>query len=276
MKKKTISIMLMMIVCIAMLTTVVRAEEPACRIDLTPSKNELKEGDILELSINMLDIKETRGIAGILAALEYDKEIFELQYIEDNDIRETIKNTEFKDAKILYSGKEFIDNTEKGAWYVLSIKDGIYGNVIADPQKKDVEIATIKFKVKSGIKEGTTSISIVEPEVFSPEDISTNNGAKGKKIATARTSVKIVSNSGEQTQNNNVTTNNNNNNNVNTNINTNTTTNNNSSTNTNSQSNKQPNKNIPYTGAQDFIPFIVLVSVIGIVSYIKYNNYKDI
>ena len=265
MKKNIYLIIGIIFITLIICMTNVNAEEASCEISLNVENKEIKEADLLDVVLNMSNVKDSKGIAGLLGTLDYDKEVLEIQYVEDEDISGNNIDEQFKDAKILYSGKQFINSKDKSAWYMISIQNSVFAATMGDPQKKSGNIGKITFKVKDGAKVGKTMINLTDVEVFLPEDISDDNELKGRKIESASISVNIGRNNIKEVENKKESTNNN------------IVIGQNSSNNEKAeQKNNKANKNIPYTGAKDIFPIICVVVLGGIISYKQYIKYRSI
>lgn len=282
--KKFTKIFLYFIICMIFLTTYVQAEDKACKISLSANKATLNPGDEVTITLTMSDITKTSGILNFISVLNFSNDIFEIVFEEDKELSEALVGTDFEGCEILYSGEKDNDATIKNPWYVLYLEDGdskgIYASTSADPQIENQIIGRIKLKVKENVKSTKATVSLLETEVFDSETIS-NAGSTGDllgyEIADSEIALQIngasgteAPSSGNNTQNNvniqgNVTNNvNNNKNTVN------------KSTNKQTQSANKANQNVPYTGIEDYIPFMFIAIIVAVMAYINYRKYKDI
>ena len=265
--KKAINIIVCFLVSLIILTTSVRAEDEACKISVSADKTTLKPGDEVTITLLMSNVNKTSGISQLLSILEYSNNIFEIVPVIDSELKSNLADTEFKDCQILYSGEKDTDTTIKNPWYILYVENsgvkGIYGATTADPQIESQIIGKIKLKVKENVQSTKTTVGIVDTEVYDAETISNATSTEnltGYKISDSKIELQI----------NGVT-------------NTETTVNNSSITgsqsktqNSQQQTENKAKKEVPYTGIEDIIPFIFIVLIIGVVSYIRYIKYKDL
>lgn len=264
--KKAINIIVCFLVSLIILTTYVRAEDEACKISVSADKTTLKPGDEVTITLLMSNVNKTSGISQLLSILEYSNNIFEIVPVIDSELKSNLADTEFKDCQILYSGEKDTDTTIKNPWYILYIENsgakGIYGATTADPQIETQVIGKIKLKVKENIQSTKTTVGIVDTEVFDAETISNTTSTEnltGYKISDSKIELQIngITNTG--------TTNN-----------TSTTGNQSNAQNTQTQTENKAKKDVPYTGIENFIPFIIIMIAIAGISYMRYKKYKDI
>ena len=112
--KKTIKVILVLLLFLAILTCKVYAEdEDVCKLSISADKTKLSAGDTVTLTIKLSDIDEsTDGIINLVGEFEFDQDVFEIVYIEDNSIEEEIdldtirEETEIDNLKIAYYDDE--------------------------------------------------------------------------------------------------------------------------------------------------------------------------
>ena len=258
--RKFIKVCLYCIIFILLLTTCVRAEDEACKITLSANKKTLSPGDEVTITLTMSDITKTSGIVVFSSVLEYDNDIFEIIPVDDEELKADLEN-EFADFDILYNGEN--DATVTNPWYLLYIESdgssGIYGSTMADPQIQQQVVGKIKLKVKEDAISTSTIISLQETEAYDSESISDTEDTgdiTGYEIAESEIDLKIEGSTAAMTPT--------------------TQENVNKQQITQTQLENKAQETGPYTGIEDYIPFILIVAVIAIVSYIKYKKYKEI
>lgn len=260
--KKAINIIIFFLLSIVILTTCVRAEDEACKISISADKTTLEAGDEVTITLLMSEVNKTSGISQILSILEYSDDIFEIIPVEDSELEANFAGTEFEGCEIIYSGGKDTDTTIKNPWYILYMENngakGIYGSTTADPQIETQIIGKIKLKVKENVQSTNTTIALVDTEVFDAETISNATSTEdltGFKISDSKIDLQINGT-----------------------IDTNTSTTENQSQAQNSQEQKEnkAEQEIPYTGVEEFIPFIFIIIIVAIVLNLRYKKYKDI
>lgn len=274
---KTITkIFLYFIICIIFLTTYVQAEDQACKISLSANKATLNPGDEVTITLTMSDITKTSGILNLISVLNFSNDIFEIVFEEDEDLSNALVDTDFEGCKILYSGDKDSDSTIKNPWYVLYLEEGeskaIYASTGADPQIESQIIGKVKLKVKENVKSTKTTVLLSATEVFDAEAIlnaETTGEFQGYEISDSEITLQINGVSGgttpvleNDTQNNLVNNNN--------------TIKQNSTVNNQTQSANKVNQAVPYTGIEDYVPFVFIIIIVAVMAYINYRKYKDI
>lgn len=276
MKKRNIIIALL-ILFIALLITTVNAADEACLISATADKTTLNPGDTVTIKLIMSNVKKTDGISQFIGVLDFSDDIFEI--VPDNDESLKADYQAYSNYDILYSGRQ--NEEEQNPWYTVYVKEeeqkGIFSSVdtafsnnIQSVKPGDSKtVGEIKLKVKDSAK-GTTTIKITDMEVYDKNSADTNNGSsEGDKISDAAVTLTInekTSTSGTTTVGTQGTT---------------------QQQNQQSQAqgstiqkqNTTDNKaknDVPYTGAKEEISAIVIVLLITVLAYIKYNKYKNV
>lgn len=250
--KKTISIVTIVMMLLAIITSNVYAAGQTFAISLSADNKEVNQSGEVTLILNVKDFENmTDGLMGYTAKIEYDTSFFE-----------TLTQESF---------------SAKGTWSVPTFNP-ITNLLTADSAtgvKTNSDVFTVKFKVKENALIGaSTTISI--------KDFTAAEGdaeIKAKEVASVSLTVKAKDNQQEQPENTTNTINNG------INIIDNTINNNNTTKNTINTSGNTANLignntntaggNIPQTGEQDWI-FIAIVAtlVVGVVSYLRYRNMK--
>ena len=269
--KKIIKIILLQLLITFLIISPVRAEELPCKISLSSSKTSLEPGDEITVSILMSNITVSEGIQYISAILDYSKDVFEIIYDEsdlaEDKLVELVEGEGDEDnVAMIYVGEN--DTTATGnKWDVALLydEDTDSNGILAFSDNKQTQtqtIAKIKFKVKSDAPKTDAEISLKEALVFSMDDddegmeiegTSVSFTVNGKAAQAANKPVNNINNIENKTENkveNNLKSNINN---VDT-----------------------ANKGTPYTGIEDYIPAIIIIMSVAIVSYFNYKKYKDI
>ena len=244
----------------------VKAEDYACKISLSSSKTSLQPGDEVTINILISDITVNEGIQYISAIFDYSTDVFEIIY-DESDLAEE-KLVEFEEGSeeegnvaMLYVGENDISATgNKWDIVLLYDQDTNTNGILAYSNEKQTQAQTIgkiKLKVKSDAPKTDTRISIEEVAVFSEGDED-----EGKKVGDAYVPFSV--NGKEPSASENIIKEN--------------------KVNIVNIENKKSNENIndtsgtgaPYTGIEDYMPAIVVIITIAIISYFNYKKYKDI
>lgn len=254
--KKVISIMTILVMVVAILTTNTYAAAPTYSIELNADTKEAYQGGDVTLTLRVKDFENmTNGIMGLTAQIEYDQAFFETL------TQESIVG--------------------KGTWSTVPTFNPQTNQITADSGvgiKTDSDVFTIKLKVKANALVGTSTT--VKVKNFEAAESDTELKPKTDAVIDIKVKAKEDP-TPEDPNNNNITTpdtNNiidvNNNTNANT---TNNVTNNKTNTIGNNTSNNttQSTTKLPQTGENDWI-FITLIgaTLIGMFSYIKYRSMK--
>lgn len=283
--KKTIKIILLFIICIMLSSTFVKAEDEACKITLSADKTTLAPGDEVTINLLMEDITKPTGIIEFISILNVPDDVFEIIYEDDEELKAELGE---EGCEILYNGEHDEDASIKNPWYLMYIEEsgfgGVCGATIGDPQKESQIVGRIKLKVKDDATNTQATVKLSMTSVVDAENI---DSTEGSTISDSEIKLQIAGESKDKEEDTNNEVQNNNTNKDNTSTNTGkTNTNNNIKNNTNSKTNKVTNANkqtenkatqdVPYTGIEDWIPFIFLGMVISVIAYINYRKYKDI
>ena len=267
--KKTIKIVLLFIICIILATTYVKAEDEACKITLSVDKTTVKPGDEVTITLLMENITKTTGIVELVGILDLPQDIFEIQTVEDQELATEIEGL---GLDILYSGQKDTDPSIQNPWYLLLDKEtgiyGLMGSTMADPQIESQIIGKIKLKVKESASNTTAKIALVDTEVSDAESLS--GLTQPYPISNSEITLQInnvSSNPVEEPENpaanqtqeeNRVQAQNN------------------MQTQNKVQSENKATGSAPYTGVEDYIPFMFIGIIISLMAYINYKKYKDI
>lgn len=255
--KKIVSIMSIIVIIVAMVSTTVWAAAPTLAIALSVDNKEVYQGDEITLTLRVKDFKDmTEGVMGYTAKIEYDTGFFE-----------TLSQSSFA-TKGTWSAPTFNPDTN------LLAADSSTG------VKTDSDVFTVKLKVKANaLIGGKTTVKITTFKAaeskteIKAEDASVEISVKEKTTeekppVTDTNNLKPDTNNALDITDTNTTNKiNNTTNNTNTINNTKNTVNN---TNTNTSGG-----NIPQTGEEDWI-FVALIAtvVIGVVSFVRYRKIK--
>lgn len=275
--RKIIKLIIYFLIFIVLFTTSVNAEEEACKITLSSDKTTLSAGEEVTLTLFMSNVSKESGIANFISVLNLSDDIFEIVLIEDEELSEALEGSEFEGCDILYSGYNDTDTTIKNPWYLLYLETegskGLYASTAADAQMEDQIVGKIKLKVKENVQATQTTISIVGTEVFDLEAIlnsETTGDLVGYEIADSEIQLEIkgTSKDGASSVNNATQNNTNKSNNTKNNI--------NKTINNQNQVENKSKQDVPYTGIEDYIPFLFIIIIISVITYINYRKYKDI
>lgn len=165
MKKKIIGMLI--IILIIMIGTSVQAVDNTFKASVNPTSKVLKSGEEIEITISVSDINMgDNGINTLEGTIEYDKNIFET--VTSNNIK-SLNNwtTTFNDE----------NSTLNGKFLAVNLASGI---------KEDMNIFSVKLKVKSNATNGTTQIKF--------KDITSNNSIDLINVGTKAVDITIKSN----------------------------------------------------------------------------------
>ncbi len=283
--KKISIIIICSILFINILTMNVNAADEVCKASISSDKTELGKGDIVTINVLISNITNTAGIGQFSGILEYSDDVFELVTEEDESIK--VDYPEFANYSILYSGRQDSDTTIENPWNMILVKQGTQNGFVASADTKfsdDVKpvkqgesqtVGKIKLKVKDNATATTTKITLTEMVAFELENSSSSSGNEeltGNKMSdvTLNLTIKETSANTEKPSNLNGNNTNEKNNNGNT------WTGNQNNIQSPKQDDNKAKSNVPYTGIEDIIPILLIVSVISISSYVAYRKYKDI
>ena len=216
------------------------------------SATSLKPGDTISITLSVSDIDAGElGINVVEAFLEYDKNVFE--EVAPNDF------AGLNNWSITYNNES---GENSGKFVAVIVQDGVTENQ---------DIGTVTLKVKQGIADQNTAITIKEIKSNDgTAEMSTADKTINVEIKTPQPEIPVEPEnpSGEENQNNNNQNNNNQSNNNQ---------NNNNQNNNQNDENQSPNP-IPQTG--DTTIFIVIaVAIIALLAgiiYYAYTKNKDI
>lgn len=290
--RKAIKIILLFIICVILPFTVVKAEDEACKITLSADKTTLKPGDEVTITLLMENITKSSGIVEFMAGLDFSKDVFDVIFEDNEELKaELERELGIEGLEILYNGENDTDSNINNPWFsIYSEPEGIaviYGSTLGDPQVESQIVGKIKLKVKENATTTQAKFSLLATEVYDAENI---DSEVGYTIADSEIILQVTGKSENVTVNpGNTNTNTNNNTNTNANTNTNTNINTNVNTNKTNMNNTIANKNtsnvvnankatqnVPYTGIEDWAPFIFIGIIISVIAYVNYRKYKDI
>ncbi len=271
--KKTINVILFLMLSLILLTTTVLAENITA--SMSPSSNSVKTGDTFTVSINL---SNSEGLNSGKGTITYSSDVLTLESISAGDSTAWSQPT-----------KE--DNGNGQATFTIARNSyDVSGN----------KIVTLTFKVKENVTVEQTVISVSNFTVSNSnyEDVDvpdanvtvkitnanagtgndTGNNGQGGNTATVDPSGVVDTNSvADPNSSGNTQTPSNTNTNQNANTNQNVNTSNNKNTNTNLNQNKNTAKGkLPQTGLNSILPILIIaVIAIGIGTYASYRKYKN-
>lgn len=259
--KKIIKIVFVQIIVMFLVFGQVQADSEPCKITVSSSKKILEPEDEITLNIMMSDVTVNDGIKLFLAMVDYDANIFDVEYDESEDALDEM--AEFAAATgyaedsiaVLYLGKND-DEISGNTWNAVAICDdeGKMSGIVAystEAEKNTQAIAKVKLIVDEEAESTTTKITLEEMQVSSDGENElelSNDASITYTIEGEKTDAVAGTSSGNNTYRNN-----------------------NTYTNSTTTENKAPN-----TGLDDYIFAITIVLLIGFISFIKYREYKDI
>ena len=263
--KKVLINLLIVIVAIIVMSTNMAVQAVGFKLNATSNATTVKPGDeiTITLAVSDVDLGEN-GMNTLEGTLDYNRDIFE--EVKSSDI--ATQNgwiVTYNDEATGLNGKFLATKTGEGV-------------------KENQTLATIKLKVKENVSNQTTSVTI--------KDIATNDGTNLVEETNKQITIKIEtpstnsnpsgegSGSGSQggAQGGSQGSNGSGKNDVNTagSGNTNNNNTNKATTGTNNKNTSKTNTSLPKTGVNDTIIVVGIVVIIltGIISYVKYKEYK--
>lgn len=204
---------------------------------------DIEQGTTITFLIKLSDIDVENGIGAISGKFEYDTNVFEK--IEAADVK----------AGSGWGSISYNDQNDDEGRFVTERAAG-------DTVTENNDLMEITATVKLNAPTGRTEIKI--------SNITASDGNEDITIADVIAAVAIVGDNPPNSNNTNTNTNNGINNN-------NTDGNNNAIPNDTIENNATPNGTIPDTGIEDYtMPFILILLVVAVISYIRYKKIKNI
>lgn len=259
MKIKNASIILIFILLICLFTTTIYAADEV-EVKLEPDKNTLEAGDEVIVKVSIANNNSQNEIYEIFGYLEYDTEIFELVLVEEMDEEQELIVQGLADEGIeldiislkdnwLIGVMEDEEETEKNILYAVYLSET--GGI---EQGQTSIIGEIKFNVIDSAKAGTSSIKMYElaaNEEISVSDISTSEII----IVNTKALDENEDNKQEQAKEEKEE----------------------ETTKENSQKEaNESQKELANTGTEDVIPYIFTAMLVVVISYVRWNKYKQI
>ncbi len=219
------------------------AQADSFTFNVTADKTQVDPGEEVVITLNLSDIDAGElGINTVEATLSYDTNVFEEVTQEDF---QSLNNW-----SLTYNGE---DTEQKGK---------ILGVIIASGVTEDQTIGTITLKVKEGVEYQNTTVSFT--------GIATNNGTDIINETDKTINLEIGTAPAEPEE-----PNEDNNNEINI-GNTVDDDNSNTTTNTPTSDNTQSPNRLPQTGTAMFFMIAFVIIVLGILTFVGYNRYKNI
>ena len=260
---------------LAIVNTSLATEEVNIKLEM--DKSVLNTGDEVTVSISATS-NATSDVMGLGGAIEFNKDMFEIVTIDyDTAVEEadSIMSTILTEMKkqMDAQGKETKLICVNEDWCITLVEEqgvSVFAAItIASPIKNSstyTEIGEIKFKVKGTESSSTEKISLTNIKATAGSDssksidcpdaltqsITINLGAAGDMEGIPSLD---SGNDNDDSSNNDEKTGTS------------------QATNTNSQT---ANTSAPDAGAEDLIPFAIIILIAGLFGYIKYNKYRDI
>ena len=244
------------------------AANDVCKFNVSSNKTKATKGDTITLNLGLDDVTGvTGGIFRFVAQMEYNQDMFEIGYIEDEEIEEEIDLESLREEFGVESLKiAFYD--DEGWCLLIGDIEGANGAIIigetsGDPVESSEDIGTIKLKVIDD-EASTEEIIFSEISVIDSSRKDYEISAKSKASIKISNSTTDEGTSGSQSESgnnkNNAKNNANNNNNANKNINPNT----------------PANEAAPYAGTKEVAPIIFAVALIATIGFAGVIKYKGI
>lgn len=249
MKRKKIAILLIFILMFFICKTTIYA---ANEIEFTvkPNTTNLKQGEELSLTISAQNIGLDEEILDVAANLEFDNTVFEIVKLSPEQLNSEQKEilNEYEEIfgvlDILnIQDKWLIGGFGEGEDYLITI---IYLEETGGINKGNTQnLGEIKLKVLNSASNGMQDIKLTEIEAngeYNIEDVSISDiNIKGTQIASGDEDDEEEYEEIESEQNSN-----------------------------------EAKQDLAYTGTEDVIPFIAIILIVAIITYIKCKEYRGI
>lgn len=268
MKRKVMSVLMMFVLILSLYGVETNAAADVCKISLSPKSSSVEPEKTVDIELKMSNITDADGLAAYSAKINFDTNVFTYSKIAGY-----------------------------GEWETPTYNEG---NIVAtvasgNGQTTNQTFAILTLKVNSGVVDGNYKVSL--------SNITVSNGVDTLTCSPAEVSVKVAkkantsgnnntSRDDNTSENNNTSRNDNTSRDNNTSVNNNTSGNNSTSRDNNTSKNNtitnrnttsinasandttSPNK-IPFAGLEKMIfPGIVIITIVGIVSYFRYKKYN--
>ncbi len=270
MKKRILKVVIVMTLLALVYSTIVNAL--SFTVTMTPSSTTVPESTEFSVVVKVsnIDINNENGINQLSGYLKYDEDVFETINESRIDGSNGWNATYEPDneGKISLTKTTFVETEENVFQITFKTKEGTNG--------KTGKIQFTKIMASNSETETSASDISITIEVGNSGSANSQNGS----VNGSATIQKLNSSSNTNTNTNvNSNTNTNKNTNTNTNANTNVNTNTNRNTNVNSSnriqndSTNSSDDNIPYTGVEDTVMYIIgVIVVVAIIFYIKFEK----
>ena len=250
--KKYIKLIILTLLFIAISIGSVCAAD-ACKVTLSADKTNLKKGETTKIKISLSNITEIDdGVTQIVGQLEYDQDIFDIVYVDEDDLEEDLDLDTVKEEYGLDSLKIAYYNEDDWCILIGEIADAdgavLIGETIGDPVKTSQTIGSIQFKVKKDTS-STENITLSSLTVLDPsyQDYELTAEPIAKITISSVGTVEDPEDPEEPQQPKNT-----------------------------QKENTSVNEAVPYTGAKEVSPAIVILAVIAIIGCAGVVRYRGI
>lgn len=160
--KKLLSLSLILI--IISIVSSVYAVESSCEINLQSDKDQVSKGNEFIVDVKLSNIQDAKGIFGLSAVLEYDKDSLEYKGMESQDGWE--KPSYFEESGIIAILREDEYATTDQIICKITFK-------VKDTSKKDIKVSLMDIVASNGTKDITigeknVAITVMDGSVSTP------------------------------------------------------------------------------------------------------------
>lgn len=267
MKIKRISILLLIILLVCLFTKTTYAANEV-EVLLGASKTSLSAGEELKIDVSIINNSSEDDIKSLIGYIEFDTDVFELANIDIDELEEeqqmvleqlmeeegTILDILSFENNWIIVGIEDEEDSEKYIIYATELSENADAGI---GQGKTSKIGEIKFSVIDSAKSGTSSIKMNE--------MAANEEMLVAETTTSEITILGGSSSGEneseeqeqteeeeeeQTEE--------------------------EQEEQEQQETNEAKQDLVYTGAEDVIPYVFILIITMVISYVKWKKYKDI
>lgn len=264
MKIKKVLILLLIILLVSLFTKTTYAANEV-EVLLKTSKTTLNVGDKVEIEVSIVNNSSENDIKSLVGYIEFDADVFELANIDIDELDEEqqmVLEQLMEEEGTILDILSFTNN-----WIIVGIEDEedpekyiIYATELSENgdagvgQGQTSKIGEIKFNVLDSAKEGTSSIKMNEMAA-NEEMLVAETTTSEITILGGSSSGENESEEQEQTEEEEEEQ---------------------TEEEQEQQEANEAKQDLVYTGAEDVIPYVFILIITMVISYVKWKKYKDI
>mgnify|MGYP004662365635 FL=1 len=274
MKRKVMSVLMMFVLILSLYGVQTNAAADVCKISLSPKSSSVEPEKTVDIELKMSNITDADGLAAYSAKINFDTNVFTYSKITGYGEWETPTYNEGNIVATVASGNGQTTN-QTFAILTLKVNSGVVDG--------NYKVSLSNITVSNGVDTLTCSPAEVSVKVAKKANTSQNNNTSGNNNTSRNDNTSGNNNTSRNdntSRDNNTSVNNNTSRDNNTSVNNNTSKNNTitnrntTSINASANDTTSPNK-IPFAGLEKMIfPGIVIITIVGIVSYFRYKKYN--